>query len=35
MPNNTKTSLFYASKGFAWAINRTHANFPKSKRRLP
>ncbi len=33
MLNNTKTSLFYASKGLGWAINRTHVDFPKSKGR--
>jgi len=35
MPNNTKTSLLYASKGLGWVVNRTHVDFPKSKGRLP
>jgi hypothetical protein len=25
MSNNTKASLFYASRGLGWARNRTHA----------
>jgi hypothetical protein len=25
MSNSTKASLFYASRGLGWAVNRTHA----------